>query len=51
MELSGRGKLQKANLDVVMNYGANFLEILATGHEVLDSQAATVRFLASSNMS
>ena len=35
MELSERGKLQKANLDGVLNYGANFLEILLTGDEVL----------------
>lgn len=38
MELSERGKLQKANLEVVLSYGSNFLDILSrdatTGHEV-----------------
>jgi len=38
MELSERGKLQKANLEVVLSYGTNFLDILSrdatTGHEV-----------------
>jgi len=38
LELSEKGKLQKANLEVVLSYGANFLEILSrdatTGHEV-----------------
>jgi len=38
LELSERGKLQKANLEVVQSYGTNLLEVLArdatTGHEV-----------------
>ena len=38
LELSERGKLQKANLEVVMSYGTSLLEVLSrdatTGHEV-----------------
>ena len=38
LELSERGKLQKANLEVVLSYGTKLLEVLSrdatTGHEV-----------------
>ena len=38
LEISERGKLQKANLEVVLSYGTSLLEVLArdatTGHEV-----------------
>ena len=38
LELSERGKLQKANLEVVLSYGTSLLEVLSrdatTGHEV-----------------
>ena len=38
MEISERGKLQKANLEVMLSYGTSLLEVLArdatTGHEV-----------------
>ena len=38
MEFSERGKLQKVDMEVVLSYGTNFLEILSrdatTGHEV-----------------
>ena len=38
LEISERGKLQKANLEVMLSYGTSLLEVLArdatTGHEV-----------------
>ena len=46
LELSERGKLQKANLEVVMSYGTSLLEVLSrdatTGHEVRRMLALSV---------